>query len=168
MREAIGTITARDFTTDQCCAELSVVNSGCGKDETYFLIVITLDPCEQAQKRQCLRLDFQSNVEISDNVIHAQWDSSPGPKHHHGRLQTSGVVSAVIDNDLRDELQCTLGHVNYRPAKENSVTCMDQNTFCDHGLISFRAMKTLCSRWLTAPMVPSTLAAMGTSILRMN
>lgn len=71
----------------------------------YLLIVVYLDPCRQTQESQDLWLNLQGNVEARYDVIYAERNASPGPKHHHGRLKAGRVVASVIDNDLRDELE---------------------------------------------------------------
>lgn len=56
----------------------------CGLIERSFLLVIhTLSPCEQAQRRQYLRLHLQCDVEVSDNVVRSKGDTSPCPEDHH-------------------------------------------------------------------------------------
>ena len=63
-----------------------------------------LCPSDQAQDGQDLGLNTQRDVELSDDVVHAQWHSGGGPKKHHGGLQTCGIVTSVVDEDLRQKL----------------------------------------------------------------
>jgi hypothetical protein len=51
---------------------------------SYSLVVITLNPSYQAEEDEDLRLYAQRNVELFDDVVHAERDSGPCPEHHHG------------------------------------------------------------------------------------
>jgi hypothetical protein len=75
-----------------------------GSEGTHPLVVVALDPSDEAQHREDLRLYLKGDVEFLDNVVHAQGHAGPGPEHHHGGLEADGVVAAVVDDDLGDEL----------------------------------------------------------------
>jgi hypothetical protein len=72
--------------------------------EKYSFIVETLDPRHQAQQRQNLRLYAQSQVESLGDVVDGQRNTRPCPQHHHGGLEPSGIVAAVVDDDLGKQL----------------------------------------------------------------
>lgn len=71
---------------------------------TYTFIVVALNPRDETQQRQDLRLNTQRNVELLDDVVHAQRHAGPCPKHHHRGLKASCIMAAIVDNDLGDEL----------------------------------------------------------------
>ena len=72
---------------------------------TYLFVVVALNPSHQTETRQDLWLYSQGDVELSCDVVDAKRDASPGPKHHHGRLEANGIVATIVDDDLRDELR---------------------------------------------------------------
>lgn len=49
-------------------------------------------------------MNTQGDVEGGGYVVDTEGYSCPGPEHHHGGLETGGVVATVIYDDLRDEL----------------------------------------------------------------
>jgi hypothetical protein len=77
---------------------------GTKKEHIYPFIVIALDPRNQAQEGQQLRLHLKRNIIPFDDVVHSKWHSSPSPEHHHGGLKTDGIVSFPIDHNLRNQL----------------------------------------------------------------
>lgn len=107
----------------------------------YLFIIVTLNPSHQTKNNENLGLDAQGNIELLYDVIDSQRYSSPSPKHHHSWLQPDGIVPTIINDDLRDQLD--------RPADL-------------HG--SARDKKEERGE-RTAPRVPSTFAAAGTSII---
>lgn len=78
MAVAMGHTTASERATDHFCAKnkQALFQSSA---ETYVFIVEALYPSDQAQARQYLRLDAQSNIELFYDVVHSQWDASPSP-----------------------------------------------------------------------------------------
>lgn len=70
----------------------------------YLIVIVTLYPGHQGEEGEQLRLDLQRYIEAFDNIIYTEWYSSPCPKHHHGRLETCGTVSSIVDDYLRNEL----------------------------------------------------------------
>ncbi|KAH0194469.1 hypothetical protein KCV03_g212, partial [Aureobasidium melanogenum] len=78
-------------------------------------------------------------------------DACPGPEHHHGGLETGGIMAAVVYDDLRDQLW-TVSETNI-PIHDEVKLIMEIGR--DDGRH-------------TAPRVPSTLAATGTSMAVSN
>jgi hypothetical protein len=70
----------------------------------YPFIVIALNPRNETQKRQYLRLNSQSNVELFDDVVYPKRDTSPCPEHHHRRLKTRCIMTTVVNDDLGNQL----------------------------------------------------------------
>lgn len=80
----------------------------------YTFVIVALNPGDEAQQRENLGLDAQRDIELLDDVIHAQRYARPRPEHHHRRLKTSRIMPAIIHNDLGDELyrdEYLLGHM---------------------------------------------------------
>jgi len=100
------TRSVQDTPTDFCCLPHEKKNTGLDKINSlaHIIIVETLNPSNQTQHRQYLRLDSQRDIEVPNDVIHAQWHTSAGPEKHHGRLQPDCVMPAVIDDYLGDQL----------------------------------------------------------------
>lgn len=88
---------------------------------THFFIIVYLYPRSQTEESQHLWLYLQRDVEVSDDVIDAKRYACPSPEHHHGRLETSGIVPSIIDYDLRNELVLI------------SQTACTRTTFCQRG-----------------------------------
>lgn len=79
---------------------------------SYSFVVVALDPSDETQKRQDLRLYPQGDVELFDDVVHAQRHTRPCPEHHHRWLKTRCIMSSIINDDLRNQLlslSCGLG-----------------------------------------------------------
>lgn len=70
---------------------------------------MALNPGDEGEEREDLRLDLQGDVEGLHDVVDAERHAGPGPPHHHGGLQAGGVVAAVVDDYLGDELLCVSG-----------------------------------------------------------
>jgi hypothetical protein len=75
-----------------------------GAENKYRVIIVTLNPSNQTQHRKNLRLDFECYIEIPRYIVSAEWDAGQGPEKHHRALQSFGVVAAVVDDYLGDEL----------------------------------------------------------------
>lgn len=73
-------------------------------DQTNLSVVKTLGPGDKAEKSQDLGLDAQRHIQLLDDIVHAKRDAGDGPQHHHGRLESFGVVAPIIDEDLRQKL----------------------------------------------------------------
>lgn len=71
---------------------------------TYIIVMIALNPRDETQHRQNLRLDLKSNVEFRNNVVCSERHACTCPEKHHGPLQTYRIMPSVIDDDLRDQL----------------------------------------------------------------
>lgn len=69
-----------------------------------LVVIATLSPGNQAQKRQNLGLDAQGNVEVLGDVVHPKRNTCTSPQHHHRGLQAGGVMATVVDDDLGDKL----------------------------------------------------------------
>ena len=133
---------------------------------THLPVIAALHPRRQAQQRQDLRLHAQRHVEPGHDVVDPQRDAGGCPQQHHGRLQAVGRVPAVVDHDLRDEL--------HGPADLWAVVRGWGVMFWEGGwglsgwdVLRVNEVKKGGVRgwgWerCTAPMVPRTLAAMGT------
>lgn len=78
------------------------------------MVVEALNPSCETQKREDLGLDLQGNVEVFNDVVDTQWNAGPGPQHHHRRLKTGGIMAAIVDDNLWDELR------NGRPSGKGS------------------------------------------------
>lgn len=68
----------------------------------HLVVIKALDPRDEAQRGQDLRLDLQRDAKFGGDVVRAERDAGTGPEEHHRRLQACGVVPPVIDDDLRD------------------------------------------------------------------
>jgi len=54
-----------------------------GRGEAHIFIMKTLNPRNQTQYREDLRLYLQRNVEVAGDVVGAEWDAGAGPEEHH-------------------------------------------------------------------------------------
>lgn len=75
-----------------------------GSKRTHIVVIITLDPSNETQNRQYLRLDLQRDIEVASDIVRAERDACTCPEKHHGPLKTNGIVSAVVDDYLRNKL----------------------------------------------------------------
>ncbi len=67
-------------------------------------VVIALRPSHQREEGEDLGLDPQRDVEGLADVLDAEGDAGGGPQEHHSGLEAGGVVAAVVDEDLGQEL----------------------------------------------------------------
>lgn len=73
-------------------------------ESTYVIIMVALNPSNQTEHRQDLRLNQQRDIKTIGDIIGAEGHTSAGPEQHHGSLKAGSVVSTVVDDDLWDEL----------------------------------------------------------------
>lgn len=85
-------------TTHQPLSSLTHIST------THIVIIVTLDPRDETQQRQNLRLNLKRNIEITRDVVGPKRHTGTGPEKHHGALEADGVMTTVIDYDLWDEL----------------------------------------------------------------
>jgi hypothetical protein len=102
IKQATGRTTVSERTTLHFCGCQS--RATCISGTIYLFIVKALDPGHKTEERQDLRLDLEGDVEPPGDVVYTQRNTSPRPQHHHGRLKARGIVTAVVDDDLRYEL----------------------------------------------------------------